>query len=224
MSERRYSDEEVTVIFKQAAELQHAMLPAATERSGTTLAALQEIGREVGISPESIADAARSLDRAGIPETRKLLGLPIGVGRVVEFARPVTEPEWEALVADLRSTFATPGTVRYDGPFRQWSNGNLKALLEPTPQGHRLRLQTVKGDARTLMITGAVMLASFAVTLVAVAVAGSADSSGVLSGLGIMALSGGAMVMGGAAMVPGWARRRRLQFEGVVARLGIASP
>ena len=128
------------------------------EGNGLTLAALQDIGREVGISAESISLAARSLDLAGRPVSRKFMGLPIGVGRTVEFDRPLSDSDWERLVADLRETFAARGTVRYDGPFRQWTNGNLQALVEPTPNGHRLRLQTVKGDSRVLMTGGVVLL------------------------------------------------------------------
>jgi hypothetical protein len=66
-------------------------------------------------------------------------GLPIGVGRTVELDRPRSDSDWERLVADLRETFEARGMVRYDGPFRQWTNGNLQALIEPTPSGHRLR-------------------------------------------------------------------------------------
>ena len=224
MAEREYSDEEVAAILKQAAELEHAALPAAAERSGTTLAPLQEIGREVGLSPASIAGAARALDLAGRPSARKFIGLPVGVGRTVELDRPITEPEWEALVADLRSTFSASGTVRYDGPFRQWANGNLKALLEPTSQGHRLRLQTVKGSALTLMASGAVLVGAGAVTLAASAIAGTLDTSGISAGVGILSLSGGALFVVGAASVSAWARRRRLQFEEVVSRLTRSSP
>src|SRR6266496_921193 len=151
MSERRYNDEEVAAIFQRAAEPENTALPVSAERTGLTLAALQESGREVGISPESISLAARSLDQAGLPASQKFMDLPIGVGRTVEFDRPLTDSDWEGLVADLRTTFQARGTVRYDGPFRQWTNGNLQALVEPTRNGHRLRLQTVKGDSRAMM-------------------------------------------------------------------------
>jgi hypothetical protein len=105
MSERRYNDEEVAAIFERAAETEHSALPVPAEGKGLTLAALQDIGREVGISPESISLAARSLDRTGRPASQKFLGLPIGVGQTVEFDRPLSDSDWERLVADLRTTF-----------------------------------------------------------------------------------------------------------------------
>jgi hypothetical protein len=220
MSERQYSEEEVAAIFARASETEHAALPASTQGMGLTLAALQEIGREVGISPESISLAARSLDQGGKAVSARFLGLPIGVGRTVEFDRPLSDSDWEGLVADLRTTFQARGAVRYDGPFRQWTNGNLQALVEPTPTGHRLRLQTMKGDARALMIGGSVVLGGASATLIAMAASGGLNSLGAAAGVGIMALTGLGMFAAGALRVPGWARRRRAQIEEVIARLG----
>jgi hypothetical protein len=219
MTERQYTDEEIATIFELASQTEHTGLPAAAEGKGMTLAALQDIGREVGISPESISLAAQSLEQVGRPATRRFLGLPIGVGRTVEFDQPLSDSDWEGLVADLRTTFEARGAVRYDGPFRQWTNGNLQALVEPTPKGHRLRLQTVKGDSRALMSGGMVTLAGSTATLIALAVAGGLNNAGTLTGVGFMALMGLGMLAAGALRVSGWARRRSAQFEGILARL-----
>jgi hypothetical protein len=182
-----------------------------------TLAALQDIGREVGISPESIAHAARSLEQAGRPVARSFLGLPIGVGRTVEFDGPLPDSDWELLVADLRETFEARGVVRYDGPFRQWTNGNLQALVEPTPTGHRIRLQTTKGDSRALMTGGLGMLGAAAATLLVLAAAGGHGNAD--TGAGFLALIGLGMFGIGALRLPGWARRRKTQIDQVLARL-----
>jgi hypothetical protein len=222
MSERQYTDEEISAIFARASETEHGTVPASAEGSGLTLAALQEIGREVGISPESISRAARSLDEAGRPVSTRFMGLPIGVGRTVELDRPLSDLEWEALVADLRTTFQARGVVRYDGPFRQWTNGNLQALVEPTPTGHRLRLQTANGAARALMSGGGIVLAGSAATLIALS-AGLANP-GAASGIGFMALVGVGMFAAGALRVSGWARRRKEQFDEVIARLVNPTP
>ena len=210
MPERRYTDEEVAAIFARASETEPTTRPPSGEGTGLTLAALQEIGREVGISPDAISHAARSLEVVGRPASRTWLGLPIGVGRTVEFDRPLTDSAWESLVADLRTTFQARGSVRYDGPFRQWTNGNLQALLEPTPSGHRLRLQTVKGNSRALITAGAAALGGAAATWFAV---------GTVEGVGFMALMGIGMLAAGALSVSGWARRRSTQIEEVITRL-----
>jgi hypothetical protein len=223
MSERRYTEEEVAAIFRQAAETEPAVVPATLEGKGLTLAALQEIGREVGLSPELISLAARSLDMGGRPASRTFMGLPIGVGRTVELDRPLSDPEWERLVGDLRETFQARGNVKYDGPFRQWTNGNLQALVEPTPTGHRVRLQTVKGDSRTFMTGGMAVLGGAAATAVVLAVTGSLGQSSSGAGIGFMAALGLGMFAAGALRLPGWARRRRAQIDAVTARLVAAA-
>lgn len=222
MGERQYNEEEVAAIFGRAAETEHSLLPVAAEGKGMTLAALQDIGREVGILPDSVSRAARSLDLIGYQTSAKLMGLPIGVGRTVEFDRPISDSDWEVLVADLRTTFEALGTVRYDGPFRQWTNGNLQALVEPTPNGHRLRIQTTNGNSRTLMTVGRIMLGGAAAIAIAVAATGGLNR-GALSGIGFMALMGLGAFAVGALRVPSWARRRSTQIEEVIARLGKAT-
>jgi hypothetical protein len=159
------------------------------------------------------------MDRAERSTARTFLGLPVGVGRTVEFDRRLSDEEWEQLVVDLRQTFEARGVVRYDGPFRQWTNGNLQALLEPTATGHRLRLQTVKGDARNLMTGGIALLAIGVATILASALAGKLADPGSVSGVIFMSVLGVGMFGIGALRLPGWARLRRRQMEDISARL-----
>ena len=182
-----------------------------------TLAALQDIGREVGISADSLALAARSLDQpGGRPIARSFMGLPIGVGLSVEFDRPLSDADWERLVADLRTTFDARGVVRYDGPFRQWTNGNLQALVEPTTTGHRVRLQTMSGQSRAMMTSGLGAFGVAAALSVAAAITGNPELAG---GVGFIAAAGAGMFGFGALRLRGWARQRKEQIAAVIARL-----
>ena len=217
MSERRYSDAEVAQILQRATEVQHNDLRQLPSAEGTTLKALQEIGREVGISPELIAQAAHTLDHGGRPTTRRFLGLPIGVGRTVELERRLTEAEWERLVVDLRQTFDARGTLRQDGAFRQWTNGNLQVLLEPTEQGHRLRMRTVKGNSRALM-TGALGMLGITVVALVNALGGGLVASEVSSVAALAAMAAG-MFGSGAVQLPRWARTRERQMEEIAERV-----
>jgi hypothetical protein len=223
MAERRYSDQETAAIFKAAAELQQAELTAPaggvaaiSAGDGMTLAQLEEIGREVGIPSELVARAAHGLDRRGRVTVRRFLGLPIGVGRTIALDRKLTEAEWERLVVDLRETFDARGRLRTEGAFRQWTNGNLQALLEPTPAGHQLRLRTMKGDAYALISAGIATVA-FDTLLVALrTIGGRADGGGAVALIGALA---GAMIALGALRIPAWAKRRQQQMEEIAARL-----
>jgi hypothetical protein len=217
MTDRRFNEDEVAAIFAQATEAHQSHQRQLPSGEGMTLAELQEIGREVGIAPELVAMAAKSLDQLGQPTARKFLGLPIGVGRTIELDRRLSDAEWEQIVVDLRETFDARGSVKQEGSFRQWTNGNLQALVEPTPSGQRIRLRTMKGDSRALMIGGAGMLGVAAATWIT-AVLGGAGGAAIMS-VGQLGLMGAGMFAFGALRLPGWARLRRKQMEELAGRL-----
>ena len=219
MTERRYTEEEVAEIFRRAAESQQTGRRQLPSGEGMTLADLQGIGHEVGIPPEFVAQAAGALDRGGLPATRGFLGLTVGVGRTVELPRMLTDAEWDHLVVDLRDTFDARGSVRAEGSLRQWTNGNLQALLEPTPTGARLRLRTLNGNARGLMMAGAGMIGiALGPFVVAVFTTGAQAA---LTELAPLALAGGALFALGAFRLPSWGKTRARQMEGVASRLAL---
>lgn len=222
MTERRYSEEEVSAIFARAAEAQQAVRRQLPAGEGLTLEDLRSIGREVGIPAELVEHAARSVDLQGSEGTRRFLGLPIGVSRTVELGRRLTDDEWERVVVDLRETFDARGRVAGEGSLRQWTNGNLQALLEPTATGHRLRMRTLMGRARALMSAGIALGAGSTAVLVASAFAG--DVAGALGQVGIMLATGTGLFGMGAVQLPRWARLRRRQMEGVAARVALGEP
>lgn len=218
--ERRYSETEVAAIFERAAKASEAdgtRVPLASSE-GMTLAQLQEIGREVGLSPVAVADAALSVDRGGRQTARKMLGLTVGVGRSVDLGRKLTDEEWERLVVDLRETFDARGSQKSEGNFRQWTNGNLQALLEPTPTGHRLRLRTVKGNSLAWMMAGAGMIAIGGLVAAARAL-GIGDEGLDLTRFGFVAAMGFGAFAVGALQLPTWARERRRQMAEIVERV-----
>ena len=218
MTERRFNEAEVAAILEKAAEAQHTGARQLPSGEGMTLAELQAIGSEVGIDPQLVARAAYALDKGGRSTSRRFLGLPIGVGRTVDLGRKLSDDEWERLVVDLRETFDARGNIRQEGSFRQWTNGNLQALLEPTPTGHRLRLRTVKGDAVTWITGGLFSVGVSAAAYVAMALRGVGDA-GNMTGLAFLSLMGVMMFGAGALRLPGWARLRRKQMEEIAERL-----
>lgn len=148
---------------------------------------------------------------------RTVLGQNIGVGRSVDLPRPLTEAEWNRLVVDLRETFDAKGKIKNEGAFRQWTNSNLQALLEPTDTGQRLRLRTFKGNAMTFQGMGLAFMAVPPLIFLARALAGSAmgDPMDAII-IGVMGLAG---FLGSRLTVPGWARTRADQMDAIIARL-----
>jgi hypothetical protein len=214
--ERRYREDEVAEIFEAAS----APVPSRRDASpseGLTLAELQAIGREVGIAPDRIADAAHALHQspARIPR-RTDFGMPISVGRTVELPRALTDREWGLLVADLRQTFNARGNESTHGATRQWTNGNLHAYVEPTPTGYRLRLGTLKGDGVALNRLGAGGIGMGLLVAMAPLLAGAGtDLAGALwmGGMGAGAFAYNAL------RLPRWARERDEQMDYITERV-----
>lgn len=216
-SERTYSEDEVNAILDLATEAQTSRASTSSGATGLTLRELKEIGHEVGISEADIVRAATSLDRPSPAPTtsQKFLGQTIGVGRAVDLPRPLSDAEWHRLVVDLRQTFDAKGKLQEDGPFRQWTNSNLQAMLEPSETGQQLRLRTLKGNARTFQGMGLGFMAG-GLGLGVLSVLGMArDPSDVL----IFGVMGTAAFLGSRLTVPTWARTRADQFDGIIDRL-----
>ena len=220
MTDRRYNDKEIAAIFRAATEGPLSPQRQVPPEEGLTLADLQAIGREVGISPAAVAQAAQALDIRRETAARTFFGLPMGVARTVNLNRRLTDHEWERLVVQLREVFNARGTTRSDGSLRQWTNGNLQVLLEPTEAGHRLRFRTLHGAARASMGAG---LAVFGVTAtVAVATAISGHLGDAIPEIVLLLAAGMAMIVNGALRLPGWARLRGRQMDALAAQIASA--
>ncbi len=221
MTDRRYDDEEVAAIFQKAAENPQGHSLPARHSEGMTLAELQEIGREAGIAPEAVARAAQSLAVRSPSDARTFLGMPLEVERTIDLGRHLTDAEWEQLVGDLRVVFKARGKVSSGGSLRQWTNGNLQALLEPTPTGHRLRLSTVKGDVRGWTTLGALTLSMSGITAIAAAAGGHLAAS--IPGVVMLALVGAGAIANSVLRLPTWARTRGRQMDAIAERLALES-
>jgi hypothetical protein len=214
---RRYGDAEVKEIFDRASRTGSVERPDPTGESGLTLEELQEVGREVGLEPGRIAEAASALARKGdVLPSRRLLGVPVTVGRIVELPRAPSDHEWELLVAELRATFGAKGEVTSSGTLREWTVGNLHAFVEPTPHGYRLRIGSLKGSARAAMAAGTFGI-GFGLFIATILLA-SGRAPEILGGPLVFALAGAAAIGSNFLTLPRWAREREEQMEHIAAR------
>jgi len=211
--DRRYSEDEVRRIFDEASAAQEEASGRLPAEGGMTLEELRRIGSEVGIRPEYVERAARTVDVHGDSGRRRVFGLPFGVGRTVQLHRRLSDQEWETLVVDLRATFDAKGELSDSGSFKQWTNGNLQALLEPVGDTHRLRLRTKKGSSQALMTVGGILgtVAVFS----AVMAFFTAGSLGDALELGFI---GAALMVAAGIQLPGWAAERERQMKAVAER------
>jgi hypothetical protein len=211
MTERRFSDAEVAQIFERATSGHAVQATRAAE--GMTLAELQSIGQEVGISAEQITRAALSLSPSEAKPTQRFLGMTTGVGHTVHLARKLTDEEWERFVAEVRETFNARGTMASQGSLKQWSNGNLQVLLEPTDAGHRVRFGTVKGSAPWTLSGGLLLTAAGVIGETTAVLTGVAHDVGLVGFFGVLGAIGIGAAVTTVRRLPRWERARRAQME-----------
>ena len=184
------------------------------ESGGLTIDELRHIAREAGIDPARVTQAAARLDARGRPApVRRVLGLPIGLSRVVDLPRAPTDREWEQLISEFRTTFGAPGHATSSGGLREWSHGNLHICVEPTERGEQLRLGTLKDDAIALNVLAGLMGGMALLMSAVVTAAGKPEKALVVlvmfGGIALAAL--GANVL----RLPRWARERERQMEAI---------
>lgn len=217
--ERKYREEEVKEIFDLAASSDELGRPSVSDEGGLTLTELQEVGLEVGMEPRRIAEAALVLDtRREVTPRRTYMGVPISVGRVIDLPRALTDREWKVLVGELRETFGARGKVMLHGGVREWANGNLHAILEPTETGHRLRLTTLKGGAMGLITVGGAGLALGLILLTLLLTTGVSPVRLELFTMLLVGIGGGALASN-VLSLPRWAREREGQMEYIAGRV-----
>lgn len=220
MLPRRYSDDEVRRILALATEAE-AAVGGETDRPWT-LAEVEQIGREAGLAPQSVAAAALALERQPLAaEGGRYFGLPVAVTRAVPLSRGLSDEDWAHLVAHLRQTFAAEGRVRVAGAHREWRVGNLRVTHEPAGSGALLQLRTRKGDAQAFLQIGVLLLVVALVAAVARLVGGAgvsdADAARRLVVAWSAGLGGVLMLVVGVLRLPAWARARARQFEALAA-------
>lgn len=217
--ERRFTDGEIAEILERATSEATSEMedrPSLPAGEGLTLTDLKDIGKEVGIHPDRIADAARALDhRDETVSVERYLGATRAVSRMVQINRALTEHEWAGLVADLRRTFNAKGTVEGHGVLRSWSNGNLLVAVEPQGTGYAVRMSTRKGNVTQFTLMGGM----FAVMGVAIAIGALVGSDDSLARGALFAAFGLGQIVWVRARLPGWAELRAEQMEGLAQRI-----
>lgn len=218
MSARRYSDDEVTEILRRATVPRPESPRALAAQDGMTLAQLEAIAREAGIEPDRVVAAAREID---IPRDtpKRTVGVPVSISRSVELPRKLSDAEWEFLVTRLRETFEASGKLEAHGSLRQWANGNLRVMLEPGINGHRVRFVSMNAAVRARLAGGALAAGFGAVVTLVASTVGSDAVAAAFGTSGIVGIIGALVFTSGHAAAKRWRDHRRAQFDALAAEL-----
>ena len=218
--ERTFNEDEVAQLLDKAAAHAARMervddaAPRVLRSGELTLAQVHEIAATVGIPADAVTRAAASVARGDLVPTarRTALGVPVGVSRQVELPRQMTDVEFDRLVVRLRETFGAEGRVTREGTIRTWRNGNLRVALEPTAQGSRVRMSTLRGDASVQTQLGAgVLLLSAVLTGLMTLSPGAVNTS--WGSVVVLAVLGVGLVVRNVLTLPRWAAERSRQME-----------
>lgn len=219
----RYSDQEVAEILDHAATTP-VERPRARHPAGLTLAQVQEIGAEIGLPADRVAEAALAVARrpSAAVRPRRLFGRPRSVHRVVHLDRNFSDEAWGRFVVELREAFGAEGTVTSHGPLKSWTAPNVAVHVEPDGDGFRVRMQVTNVEVVEHALAGTALLLP-AVT------AGLALASGEITGAGVPVLATlgatlgalGAVVLAWAwRRLPKWARGRAATLDALAGRIG----
>ena len=110
-------------------------------------------------------------------------------------------------------------THQWQGSLKQWSNGNLQVLLEPTDAGHRVRFKTVKGAVPGTLGGGLVISAVAVIGEMTAVLTGVVHDVGLLASLGALGAVGIGAAATTALRLPRWVRARKAQMEELGARV-----
>jgi hypothetical protein len=214
MSDRRYTDEEVQQILADAAESEGAQSTSSDVESGMTLAEIQRVASEAGLSTRAIVTAAAALDRKPLTiAVPRVLGLKAGVAESVSLARPLTDVEWRKFVSLLRDTFEASGREEQVEGRREWRNGNLRVTVESVGTGAILEMRTRKESARAL-VRGGLGIMSMSAVFEGVLALTSASPRGMVVMLAMTVVGAGVGALG-ALQLPAWLSARRRQFAAI---------
>ncbi|NND73181.1 MAG: hypothetical protein HKN43_16530 [Rhodothermales bacterium] len=115
---RKYSQDEIRALIQRASQMRE-------ERHGNSdqqlsLAEVEHIASELDIPADLVRSAALEMDNT--PTTRKsnIFGGPFHVNRSRVFDKPLTDEQWNEMVAEIRSRTGRRGTVEETARLKEW--------------------------------------------------------------------------------------------------------
>jgi serine/threonine protein kinase len=126
---KKFGDGEVKQILQEAAQSQ---LERPTEEGALSLGSVQQIGAQVGISPERVKDAVRALD-APIPDPSRggIFGTSAKIDYEFVVDREIAEHEYETTLEEIRGTMGEVGRINPTlGKSLSWNSLSFQNTLE----------------------------------------------------------------------------------------------
>jgi len=144
VTERRYNEDEVALILRNAVDAGTEDVPAAASK-GLSLSELKEIGAEVGIDAARLEAAATALDRRDVAQTGTVLRIPatMQLERVVGVR--LEKDQLPRLLDVIRQELARQGIVEEVlGGFEWKARGGMGGrYVSIRPEGEQTRIRVL---------------------------------------------------------------------------------
>jgi len=144
VTERRYNEDEVALILRNAVDAGTEDVPAAASK-GLSLSELKEIGAEVGIDAARLEAAATALDRRDVTQTGTVLRIPatMQLERVVGVR--LEKDQLPRLLDVIRQELARQGIVEEVlGGFEWKARGGMGGrYVSIRPEGEQTRIRVL---------------------------------------------------------------------------------
>lgn len=226
-SPRRYTDAEVRKLLERAAELQHT--EPSSDATGLTLAQLEAVAREAGISVDAVRRAASEMELGTRPAgwISKLAGAPTRV--VLERTLPTSldAAALEATIPTIQAAADAPGSANLVGRTLTWraqgpnAARELQVMITSRDDGTRIRIEERYGNLAGGLFGGVVGGAGGGVGFgVGIGVGAAIGSTAMMVGFPVAVL--GMAYFGSRAVFSGIVEKRRGVLTRLMADLGDA--
>lgn len=118
----RFTDEEAKEILRRAVDVDHSRVAGSPE--GVSLSELKAIGEEVGIAPQAVDQAARSLRRGPPPKRGGFFGGPRSLEVEGHAGRPLDEHNTAEVLALVRGALGRKGQATEIHGSVEWTGGS----------------------------------------------------------------------------------------------------
>ena len=216
---RRFSEEEVALVIKRAAEMQSEQFAESEPGNAMTLSEIEQIANEAGIDPRLVRRAAQSLEHHTETTNRPSpwLGAPTTLVFESVVDGEIGSDDYEALVNEMRRTFGDNGVPSVLGRTLAWTSKTVGGRRHS--RGRDIDISIIsRGGVTTIRIEEE--LGNVAAPLFAGLMAGGAGgTTGITVGLA-MATFGSAALAGGlwVLVAGGFYALSRGIFKGIVAK------
>jgi hypothetical protein len=212
--DRRYSDEEVALILRKAAQLDTGSAVSGAGE-GLSLVEIERIAHEVGIGPDVVARAAAHL-RADTPSTTaRIFGGPTDFAAEHGSPGEVPRERYGDVVEAIRHVMGKPGRTSEVLDGLEWKSvgdtTQVTVIIRPT--GGRTRVQILADRGGSAVIA---YLFPGVAALLGGAIAGAIIDPNVSHGLLIMGTAAGAGLVGARTIWAAATRRFRRKFASLV--------